>query len=274
MSLLEKLNSIQNNVPQVHQAGKDQQNKVLWDFYQQEGQRTDYLSAFSGVCWNSDTFKPMHNIKPTLADMMFFWFNFPVHPFPEEMPQPLDLVEHCKAAGITLDFSVCTQMWRAFSYAYVSRVGVIDFANCRCVLSSNDADGNPYPNDETRVVYPTKWGSMFHGSYITTIDKLIFYTWNPPFDAKWLPEDLVNVTCEGEIFYGGLDMSVCPNLTKESIMQFINCLTDLNNAGYNQTVIANLKAQNTFVVTLGADHMAKLTDEEKAIATNKGWTLA
>ena len=153
-------------------------------------------------------------------------------------------------------------------------MGVIDFAQCRCVLSPYDADGNPYPNDQSYPVYPTKWGSMFKGSRITTIDKLIFYTWNPPFDAKWLPEDLVNVTCEGRIFYGGLDMSVCPNLTKESIMSFINCLCDLNNAEFNQNVIAEMKAENAFVVTLGADHLAKLTEEEKAIATNRGWTLA
>ena len=190
------------------------------------------------------------------------------------MPEPIDLVEHLNAAGVTLDFSACTQMWRAFSYAYVSHVGVIDFASCRCVLSPYDADGNPYPNNETKVVYPTNWGSMFHGSHITTIDKLVFYTWNPPFDAKWLPEDLVNVTCEGHIFYGGLDMSVCPNLTKDSIMQFINVLADLNDSGYNQTVIANMKEQGEFVLTLGADHLAKLSDEDKAIATHKGWTLA
>jgi hypothetical protein len=27
-------------------------------------------------------------------------------------------------------------------------------------------------------------------------------------------------------------------------------------------------------VTMGSTNLAKLTDEEKAIATNKGWTLA
>ena len=92
--------------------------------------------------------------------------------------------------------------------------------------------------------------------------------------VKWLPETLVNVTCEGEIFYGGLDLSVCPDLTKDSIMSFINCLTDLSGSKYNQTVIAEMKAENAFVITLGADHLAKLTEEEKAIATSRGWTLA
>lgn len=41
-------------------------------------------------------------------------------------------------------------------------------------------------------------------------------------------------------------------------------------------VIGNLKAQTsgTKTLTMGSTNLAKLTDEDKAIATNKGWTLA
>jgi hypothetical protein len=54
----------------------------------------------------------------------------------------------------------------------------------------------------------------------------------------------------------------CPNLTKESVMNVINNLYDRNTAGYS-------------VVTLpfNTKSLALLSDEEKAIATNKGWTL-
>ena len=40
-------------------------------------------------------------------------------------------------------------------------------------------------------------------------------------------------------------------------------------------IIGNLKAQTsgTKTLTMGATNLAKLTDEDKAIATNKGWTL-
>ena len=31
---------------------------------------------------------------------------------------------------------------------------------------------------------------------------------------------------------------------------------------------------STYKLTMGATNLAKLTDEDKAIATNKGWTLA
>lgn len=55
----------------------------------------------------------------------------------------------------------------------------------------------------------------------------------------------------------------CKNLTKESVMNVINNLYDRKTAGYS-------------VVTLPFNSvlLALLTDEEKAIATNKGWTLA
>ena len=41
-------------------------------------------------------------------------------------------------------------------------------------------------------------------------------------------------------------------------------------------IIGNLKAQTseTKRLTMGATNLAKLTEEDKAIATNKGWTLA
>lgn len=41
-------------------------------------------------------------------------------------------------------------------------------------------------------------------------------------------------------------------------------------------IIGNLKAQTSGnkTLTMGSTNLAKLTDEDKAIATNKGWTLA
>ena len=41
-------------------------------------------------------------------------------------------------------------------------------------------------------------------------------------------------------------------------------------------ILGNLKAQTsgTKTLTMGSTNLAKLTDEDKAIATNKGWTLA
>ena len=54
------------------------------------------------------------------------------------------------------------------------------------------------------------------------------------------------------------DLSPCPNLTVESIMNVI-------------TQAATVTGKT---MTLGSTNLAKLSDEQKAVATSKGWTLA
>ena len=54
-----------------------------------------------------------------------------------------------------------------------------------------------------------------------------------------------------------------PKLTVQSLMNVINNLYDFRANG--STVTRNL--------TIGAYNLRKLTDEQKAVATNKGWTL-
>ena len=57
-----------------------------------------------------------------------------------------------------------------------------------------------------------------------------------------------------------LDISASTKFTREALLE----------------IIGNLKAQTSGSkkLTMGSTNLAKLTDEDKAIATNKGWTLA
>ncbi len=70
---------------------------------------------------------------------------------------------------------------------------------------------------------------------------------------------LKNVTFEGEIGYG-FSVSSSTVITHDSLMSIINAL--------------ETKTSGTHTMTFGTDNLAKLTDAEKAIATQKGWTLA
>ena len=63
--------------------------------------------------------------------------------------------------------------------------------------------------------------------------------------------------------YHVVNFSSCPNLSHDSLMNIINNLWDLAASGKN--------AQKC---TLGATNLAKLTAEEIAIATNKGWNVS
>lgn len=60
-----------------------------------------------------------------------------------------------------------------------------------------------------------------------------------------------------------LDLSPCTSLTHDSLMNVINGLYDIATAGCN-----------TQQLVLGSTNLAKLSAEEIAIATNKGWSVS
>ena len=73
---------------------------------------------------------------------------------------------------------------------------------------------------------------------------------------------LENVTFEGTIPVRG-NITVfytCPNLTVESLMSFINALTNMSDTA-------------TYTITIGSTNLAKLTEEQIQIATDKRITL-
>ena len=106
---------------------------------------------------------------------------------------------------------------------------------------------------------------------VTTMEDMFYHctslTSIPRLDAT----SLTNATnmfyrCDALTTFGGfiglktyLNLSLCRNLTHDSLMNIINEAAD---------VTASPKT-----LTLGATNLAKLTDDEKAIAANKGWTL-
>lgn len=69
---------------------------------------------------------------------------------------------------------------------------------------------------------------------------------------------------------GRLNLSYSPNLTHDSLMNVINGLYDLN-LTYNVANGGTLKSQQ---LILGSTNLAKLTSDEIAIATNKGWNVS
>lgn len=64
-----------------------------------------------------------------------------------------------------------------------------------------------------------------------------------------------------------LNLSPCSSLTQTSLLNTIDGLYDFTGNGLNPG-----SSQGT--LTLGTTNINKLTDEQKAIATSKGWTLA
>ena len=70
-------------------------------------------------------------------------------------------------------------------------------------------------------------------------------------------------TQNSNYYYYTLSLSSCSKLTHDSLMNVINNLYDIKTKGCNVQRLV-----------LGSTNLAKLTAEEIAIATNKGWTVS
>ncbi len=149
----------------------------------------------------------------------------------------IDLVTRFEEYGSTLDFSKATNMQRTFYVSGVTRLGVIDCSSATAL--------------DFLVCSST---------YLHTIEKMVVHsgnTYNSSFNAT---SALVEIRFEGEIG-NNIDFSSCTKLSHDSLMSIINHLATLE-SGVNRTL------------TIGSTNLAKLSDAEKAIATQKGWTLA
>lgn len=152
----------------------------------------------------------------------------------------VNLAEILEERGLKIDTSQATNFNYAFGGTLTTRFPEIDLSQ---------ANGTA--------------GLFSYNNYLHTIDKLIVSE-NTTFTVNWFAysSKLENVIFEGVIAKNNLKLADCPLLTKESIMSAVNCLKDYSNSG------------NSYLLWLGNDNLAKLTDAEKAIATQKGWTLA
>lgn len=107
--------------------------------------------------------------------------------------------------------------------------------------------------------------NMFYSCYaLTTIQGIDLSSATNVNNLFYRCSKLENITINGVIKITGLSFSPCTLLTHDSLMSIINALYDYAAEG----------STGTYTLTLGTTNLAKLTDAEKAIATQKGWTLA
>lgn len=183
------------------EVGRKAEYDAFWDEYQDNGNRTDYDLAFGGRGWTKDTFKPKYDIVPTTAYMLFR----------KSKIGAVDLVEYLEELGVKLDFSKCTGILYAFSFTDFKRVGVIDGR----ASGSNVTFGNSFDTS-------TK---------LETIDKLYLSATKPNFNNDSFREciALKNLTIDGTIADGGLNLQWSTKLSKASIVNIIGCLSTTTN---------------------------------------------
>lgn len=264
MSIAEKLTTIAENEQKVYDAGKKAQYDEFWDSYTKTIRNSGSAqNLFSGSGWNKDNFYPKYDIVPlSTATAMFSYFSW------DNSAPYLDLAQRLEDCGVTLDTSQATVVSQMFTSAYVTRIPKIS------VIGSPSLD------------------RVFRGTKAVIIDELELKedgtnTFNNIFQNC---SALENIVITGTIGQNGFSVSDCTKLTKDSILGKVATeeqissgknIVELNGVYYYGGIIGALAdyhdgpSGTTHTITLGATNIAKLTDEEKAIITERlGWSLA
>lgn len=146
-----------------------------------------------------------------------------------------DLKGRLEELGRKLDVSLVTNIYAAFQGSTVTRLPALDLSNA---------------SNLTQVFYSC--------SDLVEIEKLIVTATTSYSGTFAYCASLETITVEG-VIGNNVDFQYSKKLTHESLMSIIHALEE--------------KTSGTWTLTLGSANLAKLTDTEKAIATQKGWTL-
>lgn len=155
-----------------------------------------------------------------------------------------DIPAALERQGVIFDSSRATNVTYAFNGNKITRVPVVS------TVSASDLN--------------TLFG---WAPLIVTIEKLILKedgTQKFADNVFHTCSALENIVIEGKIGTNGFNVSWSTKLTHDSLISIINALKD-----YSEDT-----SGTTWAITLGTTNLAKLTDAEKAIATQRGWTLA
>ncbi len=246
MSIADKLTTIAENEQKVYDAGldkgfadgKQEQYDLFWNIFQR---------------WDSAT-KTTKRTDYRRAFAYWYLADKIFKPKYDVVPEgdasymfwnfrtkaDLRNTKNINGGHINFDFSKVTNFANMFDNSLVTYVGTVD---CSSTTSLNN--------------------TFINATSLTTIERLIVHEGITSYTYCFAnTSTLTKVMFEGTIAGNGIVLSAHTRLSYDSLMSIINALKD-----YSGTT-------TTKTVTLGATNLAKLTDAEKAIATQRGWTLA
>lgn len=226
--------------------GRDELIDNFWRSYQNDGARSIYSYAFNNM--RPDMFYPKHNIKATGINMhqIFRGFNNTVG---VNWNENFDLAQRLQDCGVKLDFSSVTSCQLPFVTCRMTHIPEVDLTNC------GNADRFFYDVKGLKKIDKVIGGekTSFYGTYGTSFYKL---------------PDLTYIRFGGVIgAVSNIDLSGSPSLEVE-------CFTNEDGDGlFDCLADKSTDTTKTWTCTIGATNLAKLTDAQKAVATEKGWTL-
>lgn len=234
MSIAEKLVTIAENEQKVYDAGKKAEYDEFWDAFQVKKGAAQSYQYLFCGTAWNDI-----TFKPKY-DIVFNLGYTGTNAFWGN--GVTDIAETLEQLGLKIDTTLCGYWSGMFQNTKTKRLPEL---NCSHAMDYGDKG----------LLY------TFDNSKVETIDKMIVVEelkYTSTFNSC---ANLKNIIFEGVI---GNDISFrdSPLLTHDSLMSIINHLKDFSGT------------TTTMTLTLRTTNLAKLTDAEKAIATQKGWTLA
>lgn len=221
-------------IPKVYEAGVKSEYDRFWDSFQDYGNRTGHVFAFAGYGWTDETFKPKYT--PIVSGGFYQTFAC------------------CKIRNLNADLLVvaggtCRHMFSCSSANVPKGQGITNITGTLDLTKATDMDGLfaycfSMVNVECIKLPKT---SVEVGS------------------AFYRCEELVEIrfdTSDGGYIRRNFSFAESKKLSHDSLMSIINALYNYAGSG------------TTYTLTIGTTNLAKLTNAEKAIATEKGWTLA
>lgn len=225
-----------NEFSKGKREGKQEEYDRFWDVFQENGQRERYFYAFAGGGWTPEIFSPKYPIRIVETATSNRNCEGMFYGFMRGYEgQPLSLTPEM------VDFSQAMLIQDTFSCANFDTI-TADFSNAVSLWGAFQQHKSVDQKKTTRAIHlkVTEKCNNFTGTFgqSENLEEILF-TEDSTIAAK-------------------IDVADCVKLSHESLMSILYALKD----GANLTC------------TLGKSNLAKLTDGEKAIATEKGWTLA
>ena len=238
MSIAEKFEIIADA---VYEKGKKDVYDAFWDGFQNNGNRTSYKYAFAGAGWTAETLKPKYEIIFPTESSATYPRNcagmFAYLNISKNMTNGEDTMFDMSELLSKIDFSNCKSAQNLFQNARVQNI-TCDFSNCLKLDRTFDgSDGGQFENITIKVTEKcTSYSAAFN--YCKAAE--IHFT-------------------NDSIIAATISFAQDQSLSETSIASIIQALETTS---------------TTKTLTLHADALAKVTDEQKATIATKGWTLS
>lgn len=247
MNIADKLTTVAENVPLVYGAGY---NKGLADGQAQGGGNSDEAIATltKRMCENTSDYRNLF-LNSTISNDEFkvIFKNWTKNNLPEKnagsmFRETKNLTDALYDNSDKLDFSGFVSINSFFQSSSVTKLHTVD---ARTTIRGW--------NGMTNAFYGCGQLERIEHFYPST---------TAHFSAAFAEcYNLSHIIFESEISTDYLNLSYSESLDKKSLMSVLYQLKDYAGTG------------TTMAVSLGSTNLAKLTDAEKAIATQKGWSL-